>query len=80
MVETKAKKQFLVNINTLWCKGCGLCVEVCPKAVFEMGPELPATGYCAAIVKCPQDCIGCMECELHCPDLAIEIAATDKHR
>lgn len=26
------KKQFRVGVNIAWCKGCSLCVGVCPKS------------------------------------------------
>jgi 2-oxoglutarate ferredoxin oxidoreductase subunit delta len=58
-------KQHLINRD--WCKGCGICVEFCPKKVLQLDDQekvIPAR---------PQDCICCRLCELRCPDLAIEI-------
>ncbi len=60
-------KRFDQKIFRDWCKSCGICVEFCPKAVFErddMGRP---------VIKRPDDCIGCRFCEYHCPDFAIEI-------
>jgi 2-oxoglutarate ferredoxin oxidoreductase subunit delta len=54
-------------INREWCKGCGICVEFCPKKVLKMDEEEKA------VAARPQDCICCRLCELRCPDLAIEI-------
>ncbi|WP_029166196.1 4Fe-4S dicluster domain-containing protein [Aminiphilus circumscriptus] len=60
-------KQFDVLINKGWCKGCGLCIAVCPKNVLELDDR----------VKCEpvrmDDCIGCRQCENICPDLAITV-------
>ncbi|MDO7205718.1 4Fe-4S binding protein [Paraclostridium bifermentans] len=25
-----------LTIDTNWCKGCGICVEYCPKKVFKI--------------------------------------------
>ena len=63
----KAKKQFLVTIYRSWCKKCGVCIELCPKKVFD------ADSLKAPIISRQADCIGCIQCELQCPDLAIRI-------
>jgi len=55
------------------CKGCGLCVTVCPKNVLESGKEMDAKGYFPAYQARPQDCIFCAICCTMCPDVAITI-------
>ncbi len=47
------------------CKGCGICVEFCPKKVLELS-ELEKV-----VVAREQDCIKCKQCEMRCPDFAI---------
>ena len=61
-------KKFSVSVNMGWCKGCQLCIGVCPKAVLVMSDRVKAT-----VVK-EDDCIGCMQCENICPDLAITVS------
>jgi len=56
-----------LNINTDWCKGCGICVAFCPTKVLELDRKDKS------IAIRPEDCILCKMCELRCPDLAIEI-------
>ncbi|MEJ2545630.1 MAG: 4Fe-4S binding protein [Calditrichaceae bacterium] len=58
------KKIHEVIINESWCKGCKICVEVCPKNVLEMD------GIIAKVVDM-ESCTGCMLCEQLCPDFAI---------
>jgi 2-oxoglutarate ferredoxin oxidoreductase subunit delta len=62
--KLKLKKH---HINRDWCKGCRICVELCPKKVLELDDQEKV-----AAVR-TQDCICCRLCELRCPDFAIEI-------
>ena len=61
------KKLKAHRINREWCKGCGICVEFCPKDVLELDDSNKARA-----VR-PEQCIACRMCELRCPDLAIEV-------
>ena len=76
MEESKPKKKkkiFEIVVNKERCKACGLCMEACPKNVFEKGDEINAKGYQAVIATRPQDCIGCRACILVCPDVVFEL-------
>lgn len=53
------------------CKGCGFCVEYCPKDVLEMSEEFNAKGYHPPRVKDEEECVHCQLCEMLCPDFAI---------
>ncbi len=66
MAVKKVKKEFAVTVAEKRCKGCGICIELCPKKVLELAyPQMKCR-----VVRI-QDCIGCLMCELHCPDFAI---------
>jgi len=56
------------------CKGCGLCVEVCPKKIVKMATErINAKGFHPATVEEQDKCIGCAFCATMCPDVVIEV-------
>ena len=56
------------------CKGCGLCVEVCPKKIVELKNDvLNAKGYHPAGVTDADKCIGCAFCATICPDCVIKV-------
>jgi 2-oxoglutarate ferredoxin oxidoreductase subunit delta len=63
----KKKKLKRHAINREWCKGCGICVAVCPKKVLELNSKEKA------VATRKEDCIACQLCEEICPDLAIEV-------
>lgn len=68
------------DIDVNRCKGCGLCVMVCPKKVLEISDQVNNMGYFPAYQARPEDCILCAICCTMCPDVAIsitEVADTD---
>ena len=63
-----------VTINQDRCKGCGLCVSVCPKQVLALDTaKLNRKGYNSAAPARPEDCIGCAMCAMMCPDCVITV-------
>ena len=61
-----------IIINTERCKGCGLCVAVCPKKIIVISKKSNMTGYFPAQTdNC--DCTGCAACGIICPDAVIEV-------
>lgn len=77
MAATKIRGTISVDQDR--CKGCGLCVTVCPKHVLELAHQFNARGYQPAhlvedFLIDPRDgCTGCMLCATICPDAAITV-------
>ena len=55
-----------------WCKKCGICIEFCPRKVYERGED----GY--PVVAQPDNCTNCRLCEYRCPDFAITVLKSRK--
>jgi 2-oxoglutarate ferredoxin oxidoreductase subunit delta len=61
-----------IIVDEKLCKGCSICVNICPKKVFDISTQL-STGYNISTASKPQNCIACRLCEMSCPDFAIEV-------
>lgn len=54
------------------CKGCGLCVEVCPKKILHFDNSIVnVLGYHP--VAAGEGCIACGFCSTICPDLVFSV-------
>jgi 2-oxoglutarate ferredoxin oxidoreductase subunit delta len=53
------------------CKGCGFCIEFCPRRVLEFSEEFNAKGYHAPVASKADQCLDCNLCEIVCPEFAI---------
>ena len=74
-----AKRKGKITIDRELCKGCYLCISVCPDNLIIISDELNQTGYYPAefTEKNGKEedikCTGCATCALVCPDVAIEV-------
>jgi len=53
------------------CKGCGYCIEFCPKKVLEESNEINARGVHPPRIVDETKCVNCSFCSIVCPDFAI---------
>jgi len=64
---TAVEKVQKITINDNWCKNCGICIEFCPRGVYE------ADDRGRPLVVHAGKCTECLLCELYCPEFAISI-------
>jgi 2-oxoglutarate ferredoxin oxidoreductase subunit delta len=62
-----------VTINERFCKGCRLCIDVCPQGKLAMNAEPDMRGVQTAYVVGRAVCTGCRRCVTVCPDAAIQL-------
>ena len=61
-------------INRERCKGCTLCIGVCPEKILAMSRDgLNRQGVPYAECYDESRCTACMSCAIICPDAAIRI-------
>ncbi len=54
------------------CKGCGLCIEKCPKKCIRWSEGLGVYGT-PRVDADMKECIVCGICQMVCPDCAIRV-------
>jgi len=62
-----------VLFNEESCKGCKLCITVCPKKIISLSSEVNSHGFHPAKITGAEKCTGCGFCFLVCPDIAITV-------
>ncbi len=56
-----------LQITPEWCKGCDICVKMCPERCLVLNKDQVAE------LAEPEKCTGCHICEWLCPDFAIAL-------
>ncbi|MDK1031895.1 MAG: 4Fe-4S binding protein [Planctomycetia bacterium] len=62
-----------IRVLSEYCKGCGLCIEVCPRGALVVSDEILPSGIRPVKAEASVECSGCTLCCIVCPDAAIEI-------
>jgi 2-oxoglutarate ferredoxin oxidoreductase subunit delta len=61
------------------CKGCELCIDACPQESLSLSPNINKQGYhYAVLIK--DNCTGCVNCALVCPDAVITVYRAQKQK
>jgi 2-oxoglutarate ferredoxin oxidoreductase subunit delta len=70
---TQKKNTGKIVIDKDRCKGCQICIEMCPKENIRLAEEFNEKGYHFVIFEETDQCTGCTFCGRICPDMAIEV-------
>ena len=63
-----------VTFNEDICKGCGLCVDACPKHILALDRnKINQKGHNPAVMTDQSKCIACAFCATMCPDCVITV-------
>jgi len=66
----------IIHIIEERCKGCGFCVEFCPRGVFVVSKRTNPKGYHPPEITDSSQCADCGLCALLCPDFAIYLESS----
>ncbi len=61
----------IIHILQERCKGCGFCIEFCPRRVLVVSDTYNSKGYHPPVVTDSTGCVSCGLCEFLCPEFAI---------
>lgn len=68
-----------VHFDIDTCKGCELCIDACPQESLVLSTGINKQGYhYAVLIK--DNCTGCVNCALVCPDAVITVYREGKKK
>jgi 2-oxoglutarate ferredoxin oxidoreductase subunit delta len=67
------ENMIVLNIDSDKCKGCEICITVCPKKLLAISEEVNSGGLHFVEIQNAKDCIGCKSCAIICPDSVFSI-------
>ena len=68
-----AKSASEIVIDPKLCKGCHICIEMCPQSVLAKSKDVDNLGFYLPELINLDACTVCRICELECPDFAIKV-------
>lgn len=71
MAEKKPKPKLTFDEDR--CKGCELCIVVCPRKILKLADHLNVKGYHPSTCIDIDQCTACANCAKMCPDSVIKV-------
>lgn len=62
------------------CKGCKICIEVCPQKILALEEKINSHGYqpVQVVPELRDKCTCCAFCAVMCPDAALEVEREER--
>lgn len=76
--KNPSDKKNQISLMRVYCKGCGLCVDICPTGTLQLEDNHESKYGTSARIDAPEYCIDCKMCEMRCPDFAIFVNYEEK--
>lgn len=70
----------MIQVNKDACKGCGICIEICPAKILKMSSSLNNRGVHFPIVVDESKCTQCQNCVIYCPDFVMVVEKDEKRK
>lgn len=74
---TMVKRAKAIVVDPKLCKGCHICISVCPHGVLKESEVVDNRGFFLPRVIDIKACKVCRLCEMECPDFAISVMEID---
>jgi 2-oxoglutarate ferredoxin oxidoreductase subunit delta len=68
----------MIYIDKESCKGCGICISVCPKKIIKFSQNMNKKGVHFPEIINESECILCENCMIYCPDFAVVVKKDEK--
>ncbi len=63
----------MVIINKSACKGCGICIAMCPVQILSFSEDFNESGVHFPVISDQSACVRCGNCMIYCPDFAMAV-------
>lgn len=63
----------MVFVNENACKGCGICIAMCPVKILALSEDFNDMGVRYPRVLDQAKCVSCKNCMIYCPDFAMVV-------
>jgi len=68
----------MIQVNKDACKGCGICIAMCPVKILKFSDNLNKRGVHFPKVIDEAKCTKCENCMIYCPDFVMVVSKDEE--